>query len=243
VSELGKTLLRHARQLLSEAEDMAVDLGRSREEADRRVVFACQRPLSELVSPLLAGFARRQPEVALMTRVGRQEEVIEQVEIGAAGLGLCLSNRAPDGLKSIVVGRQELAVVASPDHPLARRRSVAPADLNGQDFVGAPEGSLFGQEVDRMLAEIGIDRVRLVSKATEFEVLRQLVIANVGLYCCLLHRIAPDLDRGIVVRLPLAAPKLLMSVRLLFPAGGARSASARLFGEFLQDALARGGLS
>ena len=237
LTELGRTFLGHARQLLDEADEMAVDLRRFRAEAGRRAVFACQRSLSEFLSPLFAEFARQHREIELVTRVGRQEEVVELIESGTADLGLYLGNQEFSGLRSFVIGQQELAIVASPNHPLARRTVVEPGELGCYGFVGAPEGSLFGQGVARLLAEAGVRNITLVSRATEFEFLRALVIADVGLYCCLRKRVQPDLDVGNLVMLPLNSPPLMMDVRQVFSSTIALSPSVGLFAEFLRERL------
>jgi DNA-binding transcriptional LysR family regulator len=234
LTDLGKTFLSHARLLISEAENMAVDLNRSRLETERRVVLACQRSLSDFMPPLLAEFAGRHREIELVTRVGRQEEVIDLIRTNAANVGLYLSNDDIPGMTSIVVGQQEIAIVASPRHPLAGRKNIKPEELDAFSFVGPPDGSLFGQTIIQMLTGIGTRNLSVVSKATEFEFLRALAVAEVGLYCCLLKRVQPDLDRGELVMLAIDAPPLMMDVRQIFSVKRPVSPSVALFSEFLR---------
>ena len=234
LTDLGKTFLSHARLLLSEAENMAVDLERSKMESERRVVLACQRSLSDFMPPVLAEFAGKHREVELVTRVGRQEEVIDMIRNDVANVGLYLANDDLPGMTSVVVGHQEIAIVASPKHPLAKRQNIKPEELDAFSFVGPPDGSLFGQTVIRMLMGIGTHNVSVVSKATEFEFLRALAVAEVGLYCCLLKRVEPDIARGDLVMLSIDAPPLMMDVRQIFSTKRTVSPSVALFAEFLR---------
>ena len=234
LSELGKTFLAHARQLVAEADSMAADLRRSQAETNRRVVFACQRSLSDFLPAVLAKFAHEHRDIELITRVGRQEEVVGQVQNGSADLGLYLSNQDAPGLKSIVIGQEEMVVAASPRHPLARQRLIAPALLENHGFVGAPQGSLLGQTTAELLAAIGIRKVTLASQATEFEYLRAMSIADVGLYCCFRKRIQSDIDQGRLVALQLDAPPLEIDVRQAIATSSAGSPSVTLFAEFLR---------
>lgn len=234
LTDLGKTFLTHARQLLVEADNMAADLRRSRMQTERRIIFACQRSLSDLMPPLLAEFAGQHRDLELVTRVGRQEEVMDLIRSDEANLGLYLSNQTFPDLRSTVVGQQELAIVASLNHPLAHRRDIAPAELDNFSFVGPPEGSLFGQGIRQLLTDIGVQNISVVSQATEFEFLRALVIAEVGLYCCLLKRVQADLDRGSLARISIEAPPLMMDVRQIFSIGKPISPSVALFAEFLR---------
>jgi len=240
LTELGQTFLHHARQLLAEADEMEAGLSRSRAQAARRVRFGCQRSLSYVLPTLLAEFASQHPEVEFVTRVGRQEEIIDLTRNGAVDLGLFLGNEVP-GLRSTVIGRQRLAIVASPDHPLAHRLNIPPADLAAYPFVGAPDGSLFGQSIAQILEGIGAQGIRVVSKATEFEFLRALVLAGVGLYCCVLDRVSADVKRGELVVLSLAAPPLTMEVRQVVSPRKPISPSVALVAEFLRRRVAAAG--
>ncbi len=212
LTHLGATFLKHARQVLADADCMAADVAVTRDEQQRRVVFACQRSLGDVLSSMLAEFARAHREVELVTRVGRQEEVIEWVSAAVADVGLCLGADGIAGLNSIVVGEQRFVVIASPRHGLSRRAAVAPAELVPHDFVAAPEHSLLGKSISRLLAGIGAAPLRVVSRATEFEFLRALVLEDVGLYCCLASHVQDDIAAGRLVALKLNAPSLTLPV-------------------------------
>jgi DNA-binding transcriptional LysR family regulator len=234
LTDLGQTFLAHARLLLADANSMATDINRSRLEAERRVVFACQRSLGDLLPPLLADFAVSHPDIEFLTRVGRQEEVLDWIRSGDASVGLFLSNQDYPGLTSVVVGQQEFAVVASPNHPLAERINVSPAELESCRFVGPPEDSLLGQAIAHLLADAGVKAINNVSKATEFEFLRALVIKEVGIYCCLKTRVQADLDRGVLTMLRLDTPPLVMAVRQVYSVKRPMSPAVAAFGEFLR---------
>jgi DNA-binding transcriptional LysR family regulator len=243
LTELGHTFLRHARQLLADASAMTQDMSRAQTEAERRVGFACQRSLTHLLPSLLADFVGRHPEIELLTHVGSEEDIIELCRSGAVHTGLLLSNRGDHGVFSTVVGQQELVIVASREHPLAGRRCIPPAEIAACAFVGAPDKSLFGIETRALLSNVGIAPIDIVSRATEFEFLRALVMANVGIYCCVRARVAADLERGHLVALSIDAPRLLMDVRHVVADRHRMSASVKLFGQFLSSSLQAQGLA
>jgi DNA-binding transcriptional LysR family regulator len=235
LTELGQIFIAHAKLLLADADTMASDVNRLRLEAERRVVFACQRSLGEFLPPLLADFADKHRDLELITRVGRQEEVLDWIRSGTANVGLFLGNHDYPGLTSVVVGQQEFVVIASPRHPLAARADIAPSELEKCSFVGAPEDSLLGQAIGSLLSQVGVRSIHHVSKATEFEFLRALVIKQVGIYCCLRRRIQADLDRGTLVALRLGAPPLMMDVRQVYSTKLPVFPAVATFGEFLRQ--------
>jgi DNA-binding transcriptional LysR family regulator len=237
LTELGRTFLDHARKLLAEADSMAADVAKTRVRREQRIVFACQRSLTDVMSPLLAEFASQHREIELVTRVGRQEEVIELLRSAAADIGLCLSNDEIPGLRSVVIGEQQLVVVAAPNHPLARGRRIAPSELNRHDFVGAPENSLLGQQITRLLSGVGAGSIPVVSRATEFEVLRALVLREVGLYCCLHCHVAGDIAAGRLVALSLNSPPLTLCMRQAFPERRQSTGAVSAFAAFQRQRL------
>jgi hypothetical protein len=56
-------------------------------------------------------------------------------------------------LKVIAWRREEMTVAVAPSHALARKRVIAPADLNGQDYIGFDEDLSIRQALDRFLRE------------------------------------------------------------------------------------------
>lgn len=243
LTHLGITFLKHARQMLADADSMAADVAHMRNEQQRRVVFACQRSLGDLTPSMLAAFARLHREIELVTRVGRQEEVIEWVRASVADIGLCLGASGTDGLDCTTIGRQTLVVIASPHHRLARRSVVLPTELVHYDFVAAPEHSLLGTEISRLLARVGATPLRVVSRATEFEFLRALVLEDIGLYCCLASHVQSDIAAGRLVALRLDAPPLTLPVAQISSQGRRLSRAVRDFAAFQRRRLAEIGSS
>ncbi len=210
----GTTFLGHARQLLSEAHAMDMDMADHRISARRQVVFACQRTIANVLMPdILAAFAARHTDIELVVRIGTQEDVGTELRSGVADVGRYLANSDMDGLPSLVVGREALVFVASPNHKLARRSSLMPADLEGQAFVGPPDSSMFGRSIKSLMANIGLYKTPLVSQVTEQQLLRALVIAGVGLCCSLEKSVQPDINAGLLVKLPVQCKPLTLDIR------------------------------
>ena len=216
LTELGTALLGHARAILAEVDALTSRLGGRERRFAEQIVFACQRLIAHsILSTVLARFALEHPTVELVTRVGTHEEVVELVQNGAAAIGCLISDDDVPNLAAEVLGTERFVLFAGSDHPLAGRDAVDPEEVERFPFVGAPQSSQFGKSVARMLREAGIRRPTTVSRATEYQVLRQLVIAGVGIACTAEKRVARDVASGDLVILKLRGPPLTMTVRLL----------------------------
>jgi DNA-binding transcriptional LysR family regulator len=77
-----------------------------------------------------------------MLTVAKSDTVVEQIRRGHADLGFAEGPASPKGLRSCVIGHDELVVVLRPDHPWAqRRRPVTAAELVGTRLVSREQGS------------------------------------------------------------------------------------------------------
>lgn len=112
--------------------------------------------------------------------------------------------------------RDELAVIAPPDHPLAKKRRVSPADLAETAFIVRERGSGTRQVATDALSAIGIS-VPIVLVLSSTEAIKQAVGAGLGLAIVSQAAIADQvaLGRISVLRIPgLSFPRALNELRL-----------------------------
>lgn len=216
LTDLGRSVREHARQLLAEADELRADVVNIRSAGGQRLVLSCQRSLANFaLKEQITHFALTRPGIQLTVRIGRQEDVVSDVRDGLADIGCFLSNEEMRGLNSQVIGTQRLCLVAAPDHPLASQRRVTPAKIAEHEFVGPPPGSLFGRAVTRLLGGMGIRDIRFAAQATEYQFLRELVTAGVGICCSLEKNLEPDLAAGTLKKINVEGQNLMLDIRLI----------------------------
>ncbi len=238
LTELGRICLTHARDLIAASDRMSADVKEHLDAARASVVFACQRSLAtSALSGAIADFARLRRDIGLTLRIGYQEDVAREARDGAVDIACLLSNAEIPGLPTRVIVREELVIVAAATHPLATRDRVPGAEIVRQDFVGSPPTSAFGREVLGLLRDAGVPRVRTVAQATDYQSLREFVIAGVGIACTLRKAVAPDAAAGALAIVKLDAPPLLMDVRLAHPPGRRAKPQVEAFTRFLVSSM------
>jgi len=216
LTDLGRSVREHARELLAEAEDLRADVVSIRGVEGRRLVLSCQRSLANFtLKNQLTRFALTQSDVQLTVRIGRQEDVLGDVRDGVADVGCFLSNEEVRGIASQVIGGQRLRIVAARNHPLARKRKVKPAEVARYGFVAPPPGSPFGRTVKRLLSDAGVRDFRVVAQVTEYQFLRELVAAGVGLSCSPEKNVEADVKAGTLSVIDLDAADLIIAIRLI----------------------------
>ncbi|HUZ63822.1 MAG TPA: LysR family transcriptional regulator [Acetobacteraceae bacterium] len=113
-------------------------------------------PLGHGVIPLaLRRFLARRPKVRVFFDVRRFEGVVESVETNVAELGFLLGLGEHPALASKIVFSGEMVCVFRPEHPLAARAFVTPADLAPHRFIALQWGTRMGTAVRRAFEQAG----------------------------------------------------------------------------------------
>ena len=126
LTEAGEKILRHARQVLSQADalNLAAQELRDGWEAELIVVIDGALPQTDLTR-CLRRFARPEVPTRLRVDVEYQEGVIDRFHSSEAHIGLCLGFRGDGderGYRCQPLEALELLLVASHDHPLSKGR-------------------------------------------------------------------------------------------------------------------------
>ena len=69
-------------------------------------------------------------------------------------------------------------------HPLAARQTITAEEIERAEFIWPPRTSPYGEALTRMLAKAGVRRITIASRATDYEMIRESVMAGLGIACC-----------------------------------------------------------
>src|SRR5207247_8893657 len=98
-------------------------------------------------------------------------------------------------LVTVPVLREELLLVTTPSHPLARRRKVAPRDLDGQPFVLFEIGSATRRVIDQFFASEQIDPT-IVMDTENVEIIKAMVKTELGIGIVPYQSVAREVKAG-----------------------------------------------
>ncbi len=97
-----------------------------------------------VIPPALRRFLAKRPKVRVLFDVRRLDTVVEQVENGVAELGFGLGRGDYPALQTEVLVETRMVCVFRPDHHLARKRFIEPADLKSEPFIALERGTKMG---------------------------------------------------------------------------------------------------
>lgn len=140
LSQAGQTLLPHAERALAALRDAEAAVRALTTAAAGPLPIVCVGTLADgRLAGVLKAFSAAHPDADLRLRTATSAEASDLVRRGEAVLGLRYERDAARDLDCEVVGREPLAVVCAPDHPLAGRRVQNLADLRGERWLAFPE--------------------------------------------------------------------------------------------------------
>lgn len=228
LTDAGKVVLDHARRFENLSDALRVALAELRDNATGRLLVGANESATLYLLPLISRYRRLYPRVKVQVRRCQSSKIPTEIVEGDLELGVVSYEPNDDRLTSRIIYTDHLACVVSPQHRLARRRSVTIADLGMETFIGHIVVSPYKEVVVREFERLKIPLNRDLEMPT-VEAIRKLVQRNEGVSflprMCVEEEIAQGTLREIQVKGLMAERK----IRLVHPAGRTLSHAARAF--------------
>jgi DNA-binding transcriptional LysR family regulator len=234
LTQAGEELARHAREVLRTLEQADDALAALRGLQGGRIRVAVTSTAKYFAPKLIALFARRYPEVALRLYVNNREAVIQALE--ANEVDLAIMGKPPDALDTVAAkfADHPFVVIAAPDHPLARRRTVPLSAFAAETFVVREPGSGTRAAMERFFAEHGVEvRVGMVMESNE--TIKQAVMAGMGLSFISRHTVGLELRAGELAIVHAPGLPVMRAWNVVRLAAKRPSPPARAFEEFVLE--------
>ncbi len=212
LNENGRTLLPRACALLDQAREMQTLFG-TLHGAPLRV--AASFTIGEYLLPgLISKWTQNHPHGLVQLQIGNTRDVIDTIASFDADLGFIEGPQTHPDLITRPWMEDELVIVASPRHKLARRL-VTTSQLAKATWALRENGSGTRQVTDSWLAP-HLSEIRVGFEMGSSEAIKHVVAAGSALSCLSRHAVAQSLDDGhlVVLRteLPPARRRLTMVV-------------------------------
>jgi DNA-binding transcriptional LysR family regulator len=190
--------------------------------------------------PLLAAFARSEPQTHLLIEVGTTGDVIAKTAEGSFDIGISDAQPAVPTVVFEPFRRARLHAVLPRSHPLTERAELKPADFDGEDYIALTRRFAVRANLDRIFAAEGV-RPRIVVEAATSAVAFEL--ARSGLGFTLLNPFPVAFQSDADVALIPFAPLVPFETAFVFPAASPTPPAARRFADFIRREQAADGLS
>ena len=207
VTDAGKRLLKFSRKVTDENGRLLNDLGRLKEEVSGELAVAASTIPGEFLLPsTLSSFMSLHPMVKARVEIHDSLAVIASVQDNSYDIGFCGSTPPQShGLESFVIAGDEIVPIVYPEHPLAQKKRVSFAELEGEPIILRESTSGTQKSLEALLSAAGINMrqlsPRLVLSNTQAVV--SAVEAGAGIAFVSNLAIRKSLELGLVKQLKL----------------------------------------
>lgn len=179
-TEAGRTLLKHARLILSQSARLREDLGAYAGGLTGQVrLLANTNALTEFLPEALGSFLAANPSVSVDLEERLSDEIVGLVAEGVADIGIVAGTVDVGSLATYPFRTDRFVVVTSANHPLAGVREVRFADVLAYDLVGLDRSSSLQRFLAGKAAREG-RALRLRVQLRSFDAVCRLVETGVG---------------------------------------------------------------
>jgi DNA-binding transcriptional LysR family regulator len=246
LTDAGRRLVFHADAVLARLEEAEADLAAAGGAVAGRVrVCSFQTAAFELARPALTALKTEHPDVRGELLEDEAETALPALRLGDVDLVVAEEyDHAPrprlSGLEHVDLCRDPLRIALPGGHPLAHLDAVPLAELGGEQWTTAREGTLFSDMLARACRSIGGYEPEVRHRANDVRLLYEMVEheRTVALVPSLGH---PDPARDIVI-LPVAEEPLERRIFTAVRAGTAERPAIRAFRRALATRAAELGL-
>jgi DNA-binding transcriptional LysR family regulator len=187
------------------------------------------------VSRNVQRFMSLYPEARVQLECLHPHKVVEAVMQGEADVGIMSYPPADRALAIVPLRSEPMAFVCHPNHHLARRRVVVPADLNGETFVAFDAGLTIRKAIDRALRQHNV-KVNTVMEFDNIETIKQAIIIAAGVSILPRHTVQNEASIRTLAVVPLGIPDLVRPVGLIHRRQKPLTPTVSRFIQLLKDA-------
>ncbi len=179
-TQAGRTLLQHARTMLTQAEKLREDLGAYAGGLVGQVrVLSNTNALTEFLPETLSSFLAAHPNVSIDLEERLSDEIVGLIAEGVGDVGVVAGTVDAGGLTTYPFRTDRFVLVVARDHPLARRAKIGFAEVLEHDFVGLDRASALQRFLAGKATALGRP-LRLRVQLRSFDAVCRLVERNVG---------------------------------------------------------------
>ena len=225
LTQAGAAVVEWAMPVLDAARALVSGVAALHADQQGRLRIAASMTIADHRVPgWLLALRERAPDIKVALRVGNSQQVADMVRNREADLGFVEGPHAPRGLRSRIVGGDELVVIVAPSHPWATRRKPLPLpELSATPLILREPGSGTRDAALRLLSRPALPAAELGSTTA----IKSAVAAGEAPAILSRLAVASELADGRLVSVPLEDHTLLIRrFRAIWPTEAPPSGAA-----------------
>ena len=234
LTEAGRVLLKYAHQMLNLRREALRALKELKDLHRGRVTIGANEYTVTYLLPVVAAYRARHPHIKIEVRRGLASRIPSEVLAREIEIGVVSFKPGDPALKVVPLGTDEISLIVSPKHPLARRKVVSVRELGVESFVAHNVKSPYRDRVVQTF-EKHRTQLNISTEMPTLEAIKRLVEQEVGV--ALIPRLAAqaEIARGQLVAVKVKEMRLERKLHLVYRRGAKLSHAAQAFLKVLRD--------
>ncbi len=228
LTDAGSLLVAYAEELLNVRQEARSALKELRTLHKGRLVIAANEFTSRYLMAVLHGFHRIYPTIRIEIKRTLAREVPSSVLNHDVEFGVLSFRPDDDQLSSLVLYRDELALIVYPGHPLSAAKKVEIKDLGAESFVAHSVLSPYRERVIQAFKKRHTTLNMNIELPT-IEDIKHFVRMENGIALVPLVAVAPEISRGDLVHIPAKELAFERRIRIVHRKGAALSHAGQAF--------------
>jgi len=234
LTEAGKVVAAACEELFERMERLSQELAALQGEENGRVRLAIITTAKYFVPKLLGSFCARHPAIELSLFIGNREQLFERLKENRDDFYILGRPPAKMPVVAEAFAENRLVVVASPEHPLGKRKRINPERLRDEPFILREEGSGTRQATLEFFEKRKIElNVRMEMGSNE--AIKQCVMAGLGIAVLSLNNLEQEIENGSITILDIKGLPLKRSWYVVHLRDKTLPPAAHAFRAFMMD--------
>ncbi|HYJ46971.1 MAG TPA: LysR family transcriptional regulator [Pyrinomonadaceae bacterium] len=228
LTDAGRVLLKFAHQMLSLRRDAQEAIKELKGLHRGKVTIGANENTVTYLLPIISAYRARHPHIKIEVRRGMASRIPSEVLAREIEIGIVTFRPSDAALKAVAVGEDEMALVVSPGHPLAGRKTVSVRELGVELFIAHNVRSPYR---DRVVQTFEKHRtpLNISIEMPTLEAIKRLVERDVGVALIPKMAAQTEIKAGQLVALQVSEMRLERKLYLIHRSGARLSHAGRAF--------------
>jgi LysR family transcriptional regulator, low CO2-responsive transcriptional regulator len=191
------------------------------------IVGANEGTCLHILPEVFAEFKRQYPDVAVNIKRADYAKILESVINNSVDFGVVSLPVTDNRLTVVLIHRDELVVIAPPQHPLAQLKTAALSEISKFPLV-MPKAGHTRDSIEELLHEYRL-KPRYAMELDSSELLKRFVAADVGVGFIPRSHVQEDVQAKVLAAIPLSDVQIRRDLALVFRKDKALSRAALAF--------------
>jgi DNA-binding transcriptional LysR family regulator len=228
LTEAGRVLREHAERLMRLADETRSAVREVHDLRRGRVLVGANEGTVHGLLPIIALFKHRCADIHVDVRRVPARQIAAEVEQGSLDFGILTFQPPARRVASLGLGLDDLVLLVSPEHPLARRRVVHMAEVGRQPIVAHNDPSPARERVLRVY-ERRHEELNIQVSLPSLDAVKRAVGMGLGVAILPKRCALAELARQELVAIRIPEVRMRRQLRLVYRRSGERSRAAEEF--------------